>query len=202
MRYFPIIILFLFSIASARAQYPVHTYAQYKMSFDGNTKVALLTDTITGEQKEIRYPYLRFTPQFKHGLIYVRTGDMKGLMNLKGEQLLGPSHFIRFNTTDSVICAFVCRSARWVYLDFKGNELSSGKGTRNNYFPPLNTDLNPAPELTSDGWLWGYLNCKGEWVVKPRFIEAEPSVDGIARANYFGVWGTVGLDGTFTEVEE
>jgi len=128
---------------------------------------------------------------------------MKGLLDLDGKKLLDLSHFIRFNKRDSIIGAYVCKSAQWIYLNFEGDTLSYGNGYYNR-LPELKNDLNKTRAFLKDGelhrkgdQLFGYLDKKANWKIPPQFQEAHDFKGNFTLVKLNNFWGVIDKNGKF-----
>lgn len=174
------------------------TYKNYKIVWDSTTKVHFVLDTLTKKRIEVDYPYLHGL-YFHQGFIYIRTGDMKGLMNLEGKKLLAPSHFINFNEKDSLISAYICDFAGWIFMNYRGDTLSIGHTKHNNYVPTLDKELNLAWKISGSGILWGYLDKKAKWKIKPQFQRAKDFEKGFAEVKLNDVWVKIDTVGNIVD---
>lgn len=174
-------------------------YLQYKIEFDSLENHYFVQDTLNQKRFMVDYPYTHYPGkvQFREGFVYVRTGDMKGLMSLQGEKLLEPCHFINFNSKDSLISAYICNGHSWAFLDYNGKLLNKAPAGRSNYCPRLTEEINPAHVYDKDskGLLWGYLDKGAQWVIPPKFEEAENFVWGEAKVKQDGKWGKINEQG-------
>lgn len=171
-----------------------YTYAQYKITKDTLRSLHIVTDTITGNSVEMEH-----VAWFERGFVYVKIGDMKGLMTPKGKRILWNGHFIRFNDQDSIISAYIC-SDSWIFLNYQGDTISSGKTPENNYCPLLEQDLNPAYVMEKNKdpqLLWGYLDRKARWKILPEFQAAQPFENGKAKVKIQEKWGMIDENGNY-----
>ena len=58
------------------------------------------------------------------------------------------------------------------------------------------TALLPAPVDSSKEALWGFIDTKGNWVIKPQFQNAYRFTEGLAPVEMNGKWGYVNQNGT------
>lgn len=81
--------------------------------------------------------------------------------------------------------AFVCRESGCGYIDKSGNEITDLKYTWDDGWNPFNYSLDGLAAVKLKG-KWGYINTKGETVIKHQFDQAWPFRDGIAAVNAGG----------------
>jgi len=185
-----LLLLFISLNTLAVAQSFTRDYKNYSIIWDSTIQKDYVIDTITCKKFIIDYLYAR-PSYFMNGFVYVKTGDMKGLMSLNGKKLLEPSHFIRFNSKDSIISAYVCGYG-WIFLNYKGDTISYGRTTENNYCPELYCAFNPAYTVSKDNKVaWGYLDKKANWKIKAQFQEAKEFEKGIAKVKVNNLWGAI-----------
>jgi len=182
-----------------RSSYPAFDHFLFQHDPSHYGRRAYLVDSITMDSIDLGFRYVRPPLQLKHGFIYVRTSDMKGLVAKSGKMLLGPSHQLRFNSTDSIISAYLCSEAGWIFLNFDGDTLSYGpRAMRNNHIPELNETFNKASTTSKDKKLqWGYLGKDARWVIPPQFEQVEDFENGFAKVMQDGKWGLIDETGQF-----
>ena len=180
-------------------------YKSYQIYYDSTTQLNYFGDTITQNFKPINFHPRqdRFKKNyFRYGFLLCKRGDMKGLLDLDGNKILDLCHFIRFNTRDSLISAYVCDGGEWVYLNFEGDTLSHGHGRRGNYVPKIEYPLNKAETQMVDGKIgrkgitfFGYLNDKANWEIPPRFHGAHDFESNYAKVKLNDLWGIINSEG-------
>ncbi|TNE81055.1 MAG: WG repeat-containing protein [Bacteroidetes bacterium] len=179
-----------------KPQFSDQRYKQYKIEFDDLQNKNFLIDTILGTEMEIPNYLGRAYPgdsRFVHGLVYTRCGDMKALMNLKGKPILEPCHYIRFYAEDSLIDAYICGKASWIFLNFNTDTLSMGPSPGQS--PILSDSFNIVVGGTRDAPALGYLGKDARWKIKPQFEEALPFENGQAKVKLNGLWGLIDTKG-------
>jgi len=196
-----IFILFILSNISLFGQYGTKEYKNYKIEWDSTINKNIIVNTLTQKKTKIDYNFSDYpeSAYFNHGLVFVKTGDMKGLMNLDGKKVLKPSHFIMFDDNKKIISAFVCESKTWIFLDFSGDTISFGTTNQKNYVPKINNDLNLAYTITSDkkGLLWGYLDKNANWIIPPKYQKASEFKNQQAEVFINGKRGVIDTAGAY-----
>lgn len=187
-------------------KYSNQTYKNCKIEWNDSLKKSYLVDTVANtrniiDEKRNMYDF-EFRHIFQHGFILSKEGDMKSLKDLNCKVLLAPSHFIRFYEKDSLIKAFICSEAKWIFLNFKGDTLSFGRGLGKDYAPNLGKGLNPAQTVLLEqeeigGYIWGYLDDKAKWAILPQFHEVREFENGLAKVQISGKWGVINSKGNF-----
>ena len=184
-------------------------YLSYQIYYDSSTQLNYFGDTISQNFKPINFHPRqdRYKKNyFRHGFLFCKRGDMKGLLDLDGNKILDLCHFIRFNKKDSLISAFVCSGAEWVYLNFQGDTLSHGYAIRNNYTPKTNQTLNKAQTYALNGKVvqrkmgipsYGYLSEKAIWEISPHFHDAHDFEGDYAKVKMNGLWGIINQKGNW-----
>jgi hypothetical protein len=191
------IIIFLLFLATD--SFGQREYKNYSIRWDTTSNMNFLFDTLTKKKIMIESDRFPGAHRFEHGFVYVRYGDMRGLMDLSGRKLLPACHFIRFNDKDSLISAYVCSPPSWIFLNYKGDTLSYGNGTPMNYCPQLDSTLTAAYTMSPDrlNILWGYLDKKAKWKIKPQFQVARNFKNGIAKVKLNDKWAAIDTTGNF-----
>lgn len=181
---------------------PMASYRHYRILFDTCQKKNILLDTATAKRTEINIPYTNYphSVRFERGFVYARTGDMKALMSLSGKLLLGPSHYINFYDADSLMEAYVCNGAAWIFLNYRGDTLSWGYGYHH-YHPP-----RPGLVINDDkrkGKIYyGFIDAQARWKILPVIEKAGTVREGKTPVMINGLWGLIDAEGNFLKKAE
>ncbi len=73
---------------------------------------------------------------------------------------------------------FNTEEEKWTYIDVEGKKVLDIKLTNLENLMPFSDGLAAAQEKSTK--LWGYINTKGAWIIKPQYAIAQPFIDGYA----------------------
>lgn len=179
------------SLASTAQIEKVLSNGSKKAFIDRDTRRAFIVDESNQDTITLDFSYVNWLYE-KHGFIYVKTGDMKGLCTWEGEVLMEASHFIRFFPKKKIYGGYICGGAQWIYRSFDGEILSQGKRVQNNYLPDISEAENVVYSIEDDKFLIGTIDSNGRWI-EP--LGYEPKDTTINNEKYMVVKGQVGKFG-------
>lgn len=178
------------------------SYKNYKIQYNYCEKINYICDTTTNVGTQITIPYgeRKAAFRFNRGFVY-KGGDVKFLSTINDKALIAKAHLINFNDKDSIISAYICGKG-WLFMDYKGDTISFGNCSHhNNYIPDLHRNINIAKIDKYNGkdvqTIYGYLDSKGKWLIKPQYSNAEEFNDGFAKVKFKGKWKLINEKGEF-----
>jgi len=186
---------FLINGITIKAQKISDSYSNYQIITDTITRTSFLYDTITKKRTNLSFASASYgSTRFKMGFVKVKQGDMEGaLIKLDGTTILEKCHFMRFYPNDSIIMAWIC-STGWIMINYNGDTLHLENIKHDKYYTPtIDGDIFAAK--TDQGY--GYLNKKGEWIIKPQFEYAGPFVNEQAKIMVNQKWKIINAKGDF-----
>jgi len=155
----------------------------------------------------IKPVYQRARP-FSEGLAAVEVkGQGTGFIDMTGKMVIEPRLFtVVFSFRDGVACfrgSPELKSPGWNdygHIDKKGKITLFPKGINVLEFSEDLAPADDAPVWNGSQWVnskKGYVDKRGEWVIKPQFDSAEMFQDGIAEVTSDGARGWIEKSGKF-----
>ena len=129
---------------------------------------------------------------FYGGVAWVKTFDnLVGYVNSKGDLLIEPY----FNTANHFDpgsgLALVEKDEKWQYIDTLGQTYDYNNITDKEF------DFSEGLAVGLKDGEFGYINNKGEWVIRPQFKAANKFQMGFAKVKKKGKWGLIDKEGNW-----
>lgn len=135
-------------------------------------------------------PRFQFAGDFKEGLASFGSGKLfdtskVGVMDRKGNTVIEPVYAMVGDFIDGI--AWAIKDSKSGYIDKHGNVIipfmyKALHSPSDNYGTGVNTDIIPFNYEDK----WGYMHKNGEIIINPKYTDAYPFVDGLARVNISG----------------
>jgi len=108
-----------------------------------------------------------------------------GYINRLGEVVIKPQFDFAYGFSENGLAAAESGYMNWGFINAEGKFVIDAKFYLVNYNSFENCGLAAVSEMSDDGIKYGYINEKGEYVIKPQFDGAEEfNPDGFARVSY------------------
>ncbi|MDP5238512.1 WG repeat-containing protein [Uliginosibacterium sp. 31-16] len=99
---------------------------------------------------------------------------------------LGEERFESAKSFHAGLARVTDKQNRTVFIDRRGQRITAP-------VPAATTDTSPRPLALNARW--GYADSSGQWLIEPRFEDAEPFSEGLAAVKSGGRWGFVDSSG-------
>ncbi len=126
---------------------------------------------------------------FKNGYAQVSKGGKWGIIDKKGNMVIVADNYSVTNVSNGVLARKKDLKTPWELIDIKGKRLSDK--TWGNVME-FGDGLAPARDENDK---YGFINAKGEWVIKPQYTEADPFFEGLAAVSIDYKWGFIDKTG-------